>query len=160
MLGTNPKSRAKSAWRCGSVRSPYPIELKQVIEGTPHSGTQNHQRPFTVYPAVRTAGKSPVDLSCEHAPVPPQLRRVGKGLQDKEMFPMKCHVCGSKLKPLVTDLPFKVSETTIVILKDLPLLQCDNCTEYFLEDPVMGRVEEILERVDSAAELEIIRYAA
>ena len=32
---------------------------------------------------------------------------------------MKCHVCGSKLAPLVTDLPFKVSEKTIVILKDL-----------------------------------------
>jgi YgiT-type zinc finger domain-containing protein len=73
---------------------------------------------------------------------------------------MKCHVCGSKLERLVTDLPFKVSETSIVILKDLPLLQCDNCCEYFLEDSVMGRVEEILDKVDSAAELEIIRYAA
>ena len=73
---------------------------------------------------------------------------------------MKCHVCGSKLEPLITDLPFKVSETTIVILKGLPLLQCNNCTEYLLNDSVMGRVEEILKRVDSAAELEIIRYAA
>jgi len=73
---------------------------------------------------------------------------------------MKCHVCGSKLKPLVTDLPFKVSETTIVILKGLPLFQCDNCTEYFLADSVMERVEEILERVDTTAELEIIPYAA
>jgi YgiT-type zinc finger domain-containing protein len=73
---------------------------------------------------------------------------------------MKCHVCGSRLRPLVTDLPFKVTEATIVILKGLPVLQCDNCTEYLLEDSVMGRVEEILEKVDSAAELEIIRYAA
>ena len=73
---------------------------------------------------------------------------------------MKCHVCGSKLQPLVTDLPFKVSTTTIVILKDLPVLQCESCSEYFLDDLVMGRVEEILDKVDSAAELEIIRYAA
>jgi YgiT-type zinc finger domain-containing protein len=73
---------------------------------------------------------------------------------------MKCHVCGSRLEPLITDLPFKVSEITIVILKGLPLLQCDNCTEYFLDDSVMSRVEEILKRVDTAAELEIIRYAA
>jgi YgiT-type zinc finger domain-containing protein len=73
---------------------------------------------------------------------------------------MKCHVCGSKLKPMITDLPFKVSETTIAILKDLPVLQCDNCTEYFLEDSVMDRVDKILERVDTTAELEIIRYAA
>jgi len=81
---------------------------------------------------------------------------VGKGLQDKETFLMRRHVGSWRLKPLVTDLPFKVSETTIVILKDLPVLQCDNCTEYFLDDPVMRRVEEILQKVDS----EIIRYAA
>lgn len=73
---------------------------------------------------------------------------------------MKCHVCGSKLEPLITSLPFKVSETTIAILEELPVLQCDNCTEYFLEDSVMDRVEKILEKVDTAAELEIIRYAA
>jgi hypothetical protein len=49
---------------------------------------------------------------------------------------------------------------TIVILKGLPVLQCDNCSEYLLEDLVMSRVEEILQRADTAAELEIIRYAA
>jgi YgiT-type zinc finger domain-containing protein len=73
---------------------------------------------------------------------------------------MKCHVCGSVLKPLITDLPFKVSDTTMVILKGLPVLQCGNCTEYLLEDSVMRRVEEILKKVDTSAELEIIRYAA
>jgi hypothetical protein len=45
-------------------------------------------------------------------------------------------------------------------LKDLPVLQCNNCNEYLLDDPVMKRVDEILEKVDSAAELEVIRYAA
>ena len=73
---------------------------------------------------------------------------------------MKCHICGSSLKTLITNLPFKISDTTIVILKGLPVLQCENCSEYLLDDPVMGRVEEILDRVDAAAELEIIRYAA
>ncbi len=73
---------------------------------------------------------------------------------------MKCHMCGSKLRPLITDLPFKISETTIVILKALPVLQCENCSEYALEDTVMERVEQMLERVNAAAELEIIRYAA
>ncbi len=76
------------------------------------------------------------------------------------MFIMKCHVCGSRLEPLVTDLPFKISETSIVILKGLPVLQCDSCSEYLLDDSVMCRVEEILQRVDAAAELEIIHYAA
>lgn len=73
---------------------------------------------------------------------------------------MRCIICGSKLSPLTTDLPFKVSEMTIVILKGLPVLQCDNCMEYLLEDAVMRRVEEILQGADTAAELEIIRYAA
>ena len=73
---------------------------------------------------------------------------------------MKCHVCGSDMVPVVTDLPFKLNDTTIVIVKSLPVLQCRNCSEYALEDAVMQRVDEILERVDSQAELEIIRFAA
>lgn len=59
-----------------------------------------------------------------------------------------------------TDLPFKVSETTIVILKELPVLQCENCSEFLIEDSVMKRVEEILNNVDTAVELEIISFAA
>ena len=73
---------------------------------------------------------------------------------------MKCHTCGSKMKSIITNLPFKVNETTIVILKDLPVLQCDSCSEYLLDDPVLKRVDEILEKVDAAAELEVIKYAA
>ena len=73
---------------------------------------------------------------------------------------MKCSVCESKLTNIITDLQFKVSDQTIVILKGLPVLQCDNCGEYVLEDSVMSRVEDILQKVDAAAELEIIRYAA
>jgi YgiT-type zinc finger domain-containing protein len=73
---------------------------------------------------------------------------------------MKCHICGSELIPIQTDLPFKVSEATIVIVKALPVLQCQSCGEYLLEDSVMQRVDEILDRADVRAELEIIRYAA
>ena len=73
---------------------------------------------------------------------------------------MKCHVCGSTMKPVVTDLPFKVHNNTIVVLKNLPVLQCEGCTEYLLDDPVMQRVEEIIAKVDIAAELEVIKYAA
>ncbi len=60
----------------------------------------------------------------------------------------------------VTILPFKVNEATIVILKDLPVIQCNNCGEYLLDDSVMERVEGILGKVDTAAELEVIKYAA
>jgi YgiT-type zinc finger domain-containing protein len=61
---------------------------------------------------------------------------------------------------VVTDLPFKVTETTIIIVKGLPILQCKGCGEYLLEDAVMQRVDEILAGADEKAELEIIRYAA
>jgi YgiT-type zinc finger domain-containing protein len=73
---------------------------------------------------------------------------------------MKCRVCGYGMRVVVTDLPFKVSDTTIAILKRLPVFQCDNCGEYLLDDPVLKRVEEILEKVDTTAELEVIKYAA
>ncbi|HXH14361.1 MAG TPA: YgiT-type zinc finger protein [Alphaproteobacteria bacterium] len=73
---------------------------------------------------------------------------------------MKCAVCGAQLQPVHSDLPFKVSEQTIVIIKQPPVWQCPNCAEYLIEDRVLRRVDEILAGVDYAAELEIIRFAA
>ena len=73
---------------------------------------------------------------------------------------MRCHVCGSKMKSVTTNLPFKVNDSSIVILKDLPVYQCQGCTEYLLDDPVLERVDEILDKVDTAAELEVVKYAA
>lgn len=73
---------------------------------------------------------------------------------------MRCHVCGATLRPLVTDLPFKLSEHTLVILKGLPVVQCENCREFLIEDVVMERVEAMLDNVNAATELEILRYAA
>ncbi len=73
---------------------------------------------------------------------------------------MKCRVCGSVLLTVRTDLPFKVSDKSIVIFKELPVLQCPTCTEYVIEDPVMARIDELLASSDRAAELEIIRFAA
>jgi YgiT-type zinc finger domain-containing protein len=73
---------------------------------------------------------------------------------------MNCTNCGSTLESVVTDMPFKISQRTIVILKSLPMLQCGNCGEYLLEDAVMARVEKILDAVDRDVELEIVAYAA
>lgn len=73
---------------------------------------------------------------------------------------MRCEVCGAELTAIKTDLPFKVREPGIVILKGLPVLQCTNCPQYLLEDAVLARVDQILGRVDGGIELEIIRYAA
>ena len=73
---------------------------------------------------------------------------------------MKCTVCGTRMNPIITDLPFKLSEERIVILKHLPLLQCGACREYLIEDTVMARIDKMLARTDSTAELEVLRYAA
>jgi len=73
---------------------------------------------------------------------------------------MKCHICGGNLKPTQTDLPFKHDDRSIVIFKNLPILQCDNCQEYLIENPVMEEIESILAGVNPTAELEIFRYAA
>ena len=73
---------------------------------------------------------------------------------------MKCTVCGGDIRTATTDLPFKVSDTSIVILKGLPVLQCARCPEYLMEDEVLRRVDEILAKVEGGTELEVVRYAA
>jgi YgiT-type zinc finger domain-containing protein len=73
---------------------------------------------------------------------------------------MKCHTCGGRLEPVTTDLPFKLSKHAIVVIRDLPVLQCETCREYVLEDPVMVEVDRILARVAEGAELEVVRFAA
>ena len=73
---------------------------------------------------------------------------------------MKCRVCGNALRASTTDLPFKVSDRTIVILKDLPVEQCEACSEYLIRDAVFTKVEALLSGVDASVELEIIPFAA
>ena len=73
---------------------------------------------------------------------------------------MKCHICGSSMRSVITDLPFKIHEKNIVIIKNIPVFQCDGCIEYLLDDSVMQRVEQIMATVYTAAELEVVRFAA
>ena len=73
---------------------------------------------------------------------------------------MRCRVCGGTMLPKVTDLPFKTGDTSIVIFKALPVLQCAQCGETELEDDTMVRVEKVLAGVDQSSELEVIRFAA
>ena len=73
---------------------------------------------------------------------------------------MKCRVCGGQQQRTITDLPFKTGEHTIVILKNIPVLQCERCAEYAFDDPTFARVEMLLARVESGTELEIISFAA
>lgn len=73
---------------------------------------------------------------------------------------MRCTICGAEVTATRTDLPFKLRETTIVILRSLPVLQCTNCPEYLIEDEVLSQVDRILGAVPAGAEVEVIRYAA
>ncbi len=73
---------------------------------------------------------------------------------------MRCHVCGSTMEPVTTTLPFKITQTTVVIVKNVPALQCSGCQEYLLDDPIMEYVDDMLQHVDHAAELEVLTYAA
>jgi len=73
---------------------------------------------------------------------------------------MTCHVCGGKIERLITNLPFKVDNSRIVIIKNLPVLQCRNCSEYLIEDAVMEKIDTILGDVDTTVELEVLSYVA
>lgn len=73
---------------------------------------------------------------------------------------MKCHTCGSSMTPVNTDLPFKLGDQRIVIIKNLPVLLCSSCGEYIIEDTIMEWIEKTLDRMSPDSELEIVRYAA
>jgi YgiT-type zinc finger domain-containing protein len=73
---------------------------------------------------------------------------------------MKCHTCGGKMEHTISDLPFKVRQHSIVIIKSVPVFQCDNCSEYQLEDSVMKSVDVLLNSIDSKVEVEILSFAA
>ena len=73
---------------------------------------------------------------------------------------MRCHVCGAQMEAVVTTLPFKVRDRTIIIIKGVPVRQCARCREYLLEDAVMAQVDSILAQANVAAELEVIEFAA
>jgi YgiT-type zinc finger domain-containing protein len=73
---------------------------------------------------------------------------------------MRCRVCGGLLEHRVTDLPFKISDSSIVIVKALPVLQCRQCGETELEHATMLRVDQVPAGVDGSSELEVIRFAA
>ena len=73
---------------------------------------------------------------------------------------MKCRVCGGVLEKRVTSLPFKVGDCAIVIVRELPVLQCRQCGDTELENAAVTKVDAILAGIDNSAELEIVRYAA
>ena len=59
----------------------------------------------------------------------------------------------------VTDVPFKIGDSSIVVVKALPVLECRQCGEIEMEDETMRRVDQVLAAVDTSSELEVVRFA-
>jgi len=73
---------------------------------------------------------------------------------------MICHVCGAEMKRTITDMPFKLRDTGIVVVKELPVIQCESCREYLLDDAAMEQVEGVLSQAGKSIEFEVVRLAA
>ena len=72
---------------------------------------------------------------------------------------MKCHVCGATLVAENSDMPFKINQHKVVILKELPVLACHDCGEYLLDDQVMTQVEWMIGNTAPEAELNVLRFS-
>ena len=57
---------------------------------------------------------------------------MGTEFENTEDDTMMCHVCGADMTKLQTNIPFKVSQTTIVIVKDLPRGIFVSCGSYII----------------------------
>ena len=73
---------------------------------------------------------------------------------------MRCSTCGCLLQEATTDLPFKIGDTTIVVVRGVPVLQCPNCPDFLIADHAMARIESLLENRNRGSELEVVRFAA
>lgn len=77
----------------------------------------------------------------------------------KHKQPITCYNCGGIFENKITNMPFKLNNICIVIIKGLPVLQCEKCNEFVIEDEIMEKVDTILNKIDTSAELEILSYA-
>ncbi|MBS3759136.1 MAG: YgiT-type zinc finger protein [Desulfobacterales bacterium] len=64
------------------------------------------------------------------------------------------------MEKIQTDLPFKLDDHKILVMKDVPVEQCNSCGESLIPDPVMEVLDNVIESTDKAVEIEIRRYAA
>ena len=75
---------------------------------------------------------------------------------------MTCHRCGgTQMQEQTTDLPFKLDVHKILVVKELPAFVCASCGETSLSDPVMEKIDRIIEKVRQInGELNVVSYAA
>ena len=73
-----------------------------------------------------------------------------------------CHRCGGLMsEEKATDHPFRLDVPKILVIRDTPAQICGQCGEILLSNAVMGRVDEVIDKIrDRETELEVVRYAA
>ncbi len=74
---------------------------------------------------------------------------------------MICVICkhGTSVDGEVTVTLYRGS--TVVVIKSVPAMVCENCGEYYLNEKIFRRVYEIAEEAyPKGLEVEIVRYAA
>lgn len=64
------------------------------------------------------------------------------------------------MESIRTDLPFKIEDHRIIVIKGIPVEQCISCGEYELSDAVMEKLEMLFDSMDESSELEVRRFAA
>ncbi|MEA3421614.1 MAG: YgiT-type zinc finger protein, partial [Acidobacteriota bacterium] len=73
---------------------------------------------------------------------------------------MMCHKCGNSMTKKVTDLPFKLDDHRIIVIKDVPIFLCSKCGEILIENEVMKKLNPVFSDVKRDRELEVVKYAA
>lgn len=60
-----------------------------------------------------------------------------------------------------TDLPFKLDNHQVLIVKSVPCHICDSCGEVLLSDSVLSNIDKVIAEVRASnTELEVVRFAA
>ena len=57
------------------------------------------------------------------------------------------------MKSMRTDLPFKLGNQRIIVVKGIPVEQCTSCGEYVIHDPVMESLDHLFESMDQRFQL-------
>ena len=74
---------------------------------------------------------------------------------------MKCVICKQgQTNNGYTTVTLQRGPTTVVI-KDVPAMICENCGEYYLNEDVTDKVQNMAEQAfKQGVEIEVLRYAA
>jgi YgiT-type zinc finger domain-containing protein len=131
----------------------------EVIETEPDSYLMMekvHGRPLHVVASLEEKTRTCIVITVYY-PDPdiwgPQLSRTKNQ--------MNCTICKTgEMHPGKTTVMVE-RDRTVVIVREVPALICDNCGEYYLDNPVATRAATIVDNaVKNGAEVEVVRFAA